>query len=77
MGTLEGQVALISGGARGQGAAEAHTFTREGARVVFGDVCDDEGKKAQAAIRAEGGEAVYVPGLTGAELVVDGGALAQ
>ena len=36
MGKLDGKVALISGGARGQGAAEAETFVREGARVVFG-----------------------------------------
>jgi NAD(P)-dependent dehydrogenase (short-subunit alcohol dehydrogenase family) len=60
MGKLDGKVALISGGARGQGAAEAAVFTREGARVVFGDVRDDEGRKVEAAIRAEGGEAVYV-----------------
>jgi cyclopentanol dehydrogenase len=60
MGKLDGKVALISGGARGQGAAEAHAFVREGARVVFGDVRDDEGKKVEAAIRAAGGEAVYV-----------------
>jgi NAD(P)-dependent dehydrogenase (short-subunit alcohol dehydrogenase family) len=60
MGKLDGKVALISGGARGQGAAEAETFVREGAKVVFGDVRDAEGRKVEAAIRAAGGEAVYV-----------------
>ena len=60
MGKLDGKVALISGGARGQGAAEAETFAREGARVVFGDIRDAEGQKVEAAIRAAGGEAVYV-----------------
>jgi cyclopentanol dehydrogenase len=59
MGKLDGKVALISGGARGQGAAEAETFAREGARVVFGDVLDAEGQKVEAAIRAAGGEALY------------------
>jgi 3alpha(or 20beta)-hydroxysteroid dehydrogenase len=43
-GKLDGKVALISGGARGQGAAEARLFVAEGARVVIGDVLDDEGK---------------------------------
>ena len=60
MGKLDGKVALISGGARGQGAAEAETFAREGAKVVFGDVRDAEGQKVEATIRAHGGEAVYV-----------------
>jgi cyclopentanol dehydrogenase len=60
MGRLDGKVALISGGARGQGAAEAETFAREGAQVVFGDIRDDEGKKVEAAIRAAGGEATYL-----------------
>ena len=31
-------------GARGQGAAEAQLFAREGAKVVFGDILDEEGK---------------------------------
>ena len=43
-GRLAGKVALISGGARGQGAAEARAFIAEGARVVIGDVLDDEGQ---------------------------------
>jgi len=60
MGKLDGKVALISGGARGQGAAEAETFAREGAKVVFGDILDGEGRKVEAGIRDAGGEAVYV-----------------
>ena len=57
---LTGKVALISGGAKGQGAAEAHAFIAAGAKVVFGDVLDDEGRAVEAAIHASGGDAVYV-----------------
>jgi NAD(P)-dependent dehydrogenase (short-subunit alcohol dehydrogenase family) len=60
MGRLDGKVALISGGARGQGAAEARLFVREGASVVFGDVRDDEGKQVEAEIEAAGAKATYV-----------------
>jgi NAD(P)-dependent dehydrogenase (short-subunit alcohol dehydrogenase family) len=60
MARLAGKVALISGGARGQGAAEARLFTREGAAVVFGDILDEDGKKLETEIRASGGQATYV-----------------
>ena len=60
MGRLDGKVALISGGARGQGATEAKLVVREGAQVVFGDVLDAEGRKVEEEIRAAGGEATYV-----------------
>src|SRR5919108_398426 len=60
MARLAGKVALISGGARGQGAVEAKMFAQEGAKVVFGDILDEEGKQVEAAIRAQGGEATYV-----------------
>ncbi|WP_159850213.1 glucose 1-dehydrogenase [Nocardia sp. CY41] len=57
MGRLTGKVALISGGARGMGAAHARALVAEDARVVLGDVLDDEG----AAVAAElGDNAAYV-----------------
>jgi 3alpha(or 20beta)-hydroxysteroid dehydrogenase len=43
MGRLDGRVALITGGARGQGAADARLFAAEGAHVVIGDVLDAAG----------------------------------
>jgi 3alpha(or 20beta)-hydroxysteroid dehydrogenase len=45
MDRLKGKTILISGGARGQGAAEARLFVAEGARVVIGDVLEAEGRK--------------------------------
>jgi 3alpha(or 20beta)-hydroxysteroid dehydrogenase len=43
MGRLEDKAVLITGGARGQGAAEAALFKREGAAVFVGDIRDSEG----------------------------------
>jgi 3alpha(or 20beta)-hydroxysteroid dehydrogenase len=44
MGRLDGKVAIITGAAQGQGAAEAKRFVAEGAKVLLGDVLDDKGK---------------------------------
>ena len=57
---LEGKVALITGGAKGQGAAEAKLFAKEGAKVVITDILDDEGKKTEAEITELGGDCLYV-----------------
>lgn len=52
MTNLNGKVALISGAARGQGAAEAKIFAERGAKVMLCDVLDAEGEKTAAAIGA-------------------------
>jgi len=57
---LENKVALISGGARGMGAVEAKMFVQEGAKVVIGDVLDEDGKQTEAEINEAGGECVFV-----------------
>lgn len=45
MGRVDGKVALISGGARGMGAADARALVAEGAQVVIGDLLEEEGTK--------------------------------
>ncbi len=55
MGQLDGKVALVTGGARGMGAEHVRRFVAAGARVVFGDVLDDDGK----ALATEIGAAVH------------------
>ena len=57
---LENKVALISGGARGMGSVEAHLFAQEGAKVVIGDVLEQEGRQTEAAVNEAGGECVFV-----------------
>ena len=50
MDRLRCKVILISGGARGQGAAEARLFVAEGARVVIGDVLEPEGRQVASEV---------------------------
>jgi 3alpha(or 20beta)-hydroxysteroid dehydrogenase len=48
VGRLDGTVALITGAARGQGAAECRLFAAEGARIVVTDVLDEPGSALAA-----------------------------
>jgi 3alpha(or 20beta)-hydroxysteroid dehydrogenase len=59
MGRLDGKVVLITGAARGQGAAATRRFVAEGARVMISDVLDEEGK----ALAEELGEATWYQSL--------------
>ena len=55
---LKGKVAIITGAARGLGAAYAVGFGKEGAKIVIGDVLD--GKDTVDAVQKSGSEAVFV-----------------
>lgn len=48
MARVSGKVALISGGARGMGAAHARRLVEEGAKVVIGDLLDEAGQATAA-----------------------------
>lgn len=66
---LEGKVALISGAARGMGAAAARRLVEEGAQVVLGDLLDADGKALAedlAQVAAAFGRSNLPPGRSGA-----------
>jgi NAD(P)-dependent dehydrogenase (short-subunit alcohol dehydrogenase family) len=59
-GRLDGQVALVTGGASGIGRATALTFAREGAKLVIADMNEDGGQQTVHMIQENGGEAIFV-----------------
>ncbi|NMO20497.1 SDR family oxidoreductase [Pyxidicoccus fallax] len=61
MGMFDGRVAIITGGSSGIGLATAKRLCRDGARVVIAARGEARGQEAERALRAEGGEAWYVP----------------
>lgn len=58
MEVLKGQVAIVTGGARGIGEGIARLFAEEGASVVIWDLLD-VGEETAASIRNEGGSAIF------------------
>lgn len=56
---LANKVALITGGARGQGAVEAKLFATEGAYVVICDILDEEGKRIESEINNTGASSLF------------------
>jgi len=57
---LAGRTALITGGARGQGAAHGRRLAEEGAAVILGDILDDAGEAHARELRAAGHDVHYL-----------------
>jgi glucose 1-dehydrogenase len=57
---IENKIAVITGASGGIGLACAQRFVKEGAKVVVSDVADEQGEKAVAELKNQGGDAIYV-----------------
>ncbi|MFM2281852.1 MAG: hypothetical protein RLZZ444_4083 [Pseudomonadota bacterium] len=60
MSDFVGKVAIVTGGARGQGEAEARLFASRGAAVIIADVLVDEGEALAAELVKAGQEARFI-----------------
>ncbi|MDY3198970.1 MAG: SDR family oxidoreductase [Pseudomonadaceae bacterium] len=56
---FSGKVVLITGAAAGIGKATAQAFAAEGARLILADIDTGNGEATVAAIREQGGDAVF------------------
>ncbi len=57
---MSGKVAIVSGGARGQGASHVEVLARAGASVIAGDILDDEGRAVAKRLTQAGAEVEFV-----------------
>jgi NAD(P)-dependent dehydrogenase (short-subunit alcohol dehydrogenase family) len=57
---LNKKVAVITAGGSGSGRAGALIFSREGAKVVVGDIDAAAGKETVEMVRDQGGESIYI-----------------
>ncbi len=58
-GRMNNKVVIVTGGARGQGAAHGRLLAREGACVVLADIRDDAGNSTASRLKAEGLDVTY------------------
>lgn len=57
---LDGRVAVVTGGARGQGLSHVRRLAEEGASVYSADVLDDEGREAASSLQNRGLDVTYI-----------------
>jgi len=57
---LKDKVAIVTGGASGIGESTVKLFAAQGAKVVIADVNEEAGNKLAEAVKANGGEAIFV-----------------
>ena len=60
MGAVDNKVAIVTGGARSLGTAEAALLAREGAKVIIFDILDDRGRSTTEGIVRDGGDCRYL-----------------
>ena len=59
-GRVSGKVALITGGAGGNGGASTRLLAQEGTAVVIADLLEEEGRSLEAQIAEASGRALFV-----------------
>lgn len=60
MKTLNGRVAIVTGGGSGIGRAISELYASEGAKIVIADMDEEGGNETTAAIKKDGGEAIFI-----------------